>query len=346
MVLSEADQALGRLRGAGQILPNPHLVSSVYRRREAVSSSAIEGTQSSLSDLLSSEAADVEGPGDTREVMNYLRAFDLGIELLDALPVGLRLLRDLHRRLLQGVRGQDQTPGEFRRDQNWIGRLGTPIEDSIFVPPPVEAMHDALADWERYVNDLSPRVPVLIQCALMHYQFETIHPFKDGNGRVGRLLIPLFLHPRGVMPVPLLYVSPFLEARREEYYGRLQDVRERGEFDEWIRFFLRAVTSQANDALARAEALIRLLDSYRERLWARSVRGSATQMVDQLLANPFVTIPRTAKTLNITPQGAAYVIDQLVQADILSEVARSGRTKRFVAHEVLELLERDFGEGT
>lgn len=340
--LSDADQALGRLRGAGQVLPNPHLVSNVYRRREAVSSSAIEGTQSSLIDLLSSEAAEVEGPGDTREVVNYLRAFDLGIELLAALPVGLRLLGELHRRLLQGVRGQDRTPGEFRRDQNWIGRQGTPIERSIFVPPPVCAMHDALADWERYVNDERPRVPVLVQCALMHYQFETIHPFKDGNGRVGRLLIPLFLYARGVMPIPLLYVSPFFEADRDGYYDRLQVVREEGDFDGWIRFFVRAVASQANDALVRAEALLHLLDTYRERLRARSVRGGAAHMVDQLLANPFVTTPRTAKFLNITSQGAAYVIGQLLEAGIVREVGRRGRTRQFVAHEVLEMLERDF----
>jgi Fic family protein len=337
--LSEADQALGRLVGAGRVLPNPHLVSSAYRRREAVSSLAIEGTQTSLSDVLSSEAADTTRTSEVREVRNYIDALDYGIGRLSTLPLSLRLIRELHERLLRGVVGPDKTPGEFRTSQNWIGQGGTPLQDSTFVPPPPEEMKAALSDWELYLHDETPRLPTLVRCALNHYQFETIHPFLDGNGRLGRLLISFYLVERGVVPIPLLYVSPYFEARRPDYYDHLQGVRQRGDFDAWIGFFLEAVAAQAMDAVRRAEALLRVFSEYRARLREARIRGGAVELVDQLVANPYMTTPRAMRFLGITYQGAAYAISRLVEAGILQESAQVGAARTFLAEEVLTVLE-------
>jgi len=337
--LSEADQALGRLVGAGRVLPNPHLVSSAYRRREAVSSLAIEGTQASLSDVLSSEAANSTRSSEVREVRNYVDAFDYGIERLATLPLSLRLIRELHERLLRGVVGPDKTPGEFRTSQNWIGQGGTPLEDSIFVPPPPDEMKTALGDWEVYLHDEAPQLPTLVRCALIHYQFETIHPFLDGNGRLGRLMISFYLVERGVVPIPLLYVSPYFERRRPEYYERLQAVRQRGDFESWIGFFLEAVTAQAMDAVRRAEALLIVFSEYRSRLRTARIRGGAVELVDQLLANPYMTTPRAARFLGVTYQGASYAISRLVGAGILRESQQIGTARTFLAEEVLSVLE-------
>lgn len=337
--LSAADRALGRLVGVGQVLPNPHLVSSAYRRREAVSSLAIEGTQTSLSEVLSSEAGEAVRRPEVREVRNYITAFDHGLERLSSLPLSLRLVRELHALLMEGVVGPDRTPGEFRRSQNWIGHGGTSIEDSVFVPPPVDAMHAALDDWERFLHEKRPRVPDLIRCALIHYQFETIHPFLDGNGRLGRLLITFYLVERGILPVPLLYVSPYFEARRPTYYDRLQRVRQTGDFDGWIVFFLDAVTAQATDAVTRAERLLAVSSQHRDRLRAARIRGGAVDLVDQLLANPYVTVTRAARFLGISPQGAAYAVSRLVVAGVLREAGMAGAARLYVAQEILDVLE-------
>lgn len=338
LILSRADQAIGRLVGTGHLLPNPHLVGAAYRSREAVSSLAIEGTQTSLSEVLSAEAAESQERSEVREVLNYIRAFDYGLERLRELPLSLRLIRELHERLLRGVRGQERTPGEFRTSQNWIGRQGGGIEDAAFVPPPPGPMGEALNDWEHYLHE-EPHQPALVRCALIHYQFETIHPFLDGNGRIGRLLIPFYLVEREILREPLLYVSPFFEARREDYYGKLQAVRQRGRFEDWLTFFLEAVETQALDAVTRGEALLALVREFRERLRTLRVRGSALQLVDQLLANPFITTSRAADFLGVTPQGAAYVIGQLLRAGIVTEADRRGATRVYVARRILDLLE-------
>ncbi len=337
--LSEADQALGRLLGVGQVLPNPHLVSSAYRLREAVSSLAIEGTQASLSDVLSSEASDATRTSEIHEVRNYIRAFDYGLDRLHEMPLSLRLVRELHERVMQGIAGPDKTPGEFRRSQNWIGQGGTSIEDSVFVPPPPEPMGDALADWETFLHEKDPALPVLVRCALVHYQFETIHPFLDGNGRLGRLLISFFLVQQGVLAQPLLYVSPYLEKRRPEYYERLQNVRRNGDFDGWIGFFLDAVTSQARDSVRRAEALLAVSSSFRERLRRVRARGSAVELAEQLIANPYLTTTRAVKDLEMTYQGAAYAIQRLVDAGIVEETESQGQAKLYLARDVLQVLE-------
>lgn len=341
MALSRADQALGRLVGAAQILPNPHLVSAAYRRREAVSSSAIEGTQASLSEVLSAEAADAMPTVDVREVRNYIGAFDYGISRLETLPISLRLVKELHARLLDGVRGVERTPGEFRRSQNWVGPTGSTIATAVFVPPPVDAMDECLNDWEGYLHEENPRLPILIRCALMHYQFETIHPFLDGNGRIGRLLITFYLVERGVLPMPLLYVSPYLERHRNQYYELLQRVRRAGDFESWIVFFLNAVETQAIDALRRAERLRSLLDAFRDKLFQNRVRGAALQLLDQLLASPYITAKRAASLLGISHQGATYAIRQLEGFAIIRRAGTIGQARLYVAPDVLAALEAE-----
>src|SRR5712691_10509774 len=284
LALSDADRALGTLQGLGGLLPNPHLLIRPYMRREAVASNRIEGTESTLGEVFSAEAQLELIPKnpDLREVLNYVRALELGLERLNELPVSNRLMREMHAELLRDVRGQERTPGEFRRSPNWIGGRG--LNDAIFVPPPPDQMNGALDDLERYLHEDVP-LPVLVRCALIHYQFETIHPFLDGNGRLGRLLIVFFLIQRRVLPAPLLYISSYLEEFRREYYERLQAVRERAEIQEWLQFFLTAVAVQAEDAVVRAEHLHDLREGYRLQL-ARS-RSRAVEVVDLLFVNPF-----------------------------------------------------------
>src|SRR6266498_5007752 len=295
LALSEADREVGRLVGLGGLLPNPHLLIQPYVRREAVSSTRIEGTQSTLGEVFSAEAQLrllPEDP-DLREVLNYVRALEVGLDRLKTLPLSNRLLREMHAELLRGVRGEERTPGEFRRSPNWIGGRG-PV-DAVFVPPHPQRMLEALDDLERYLHEDVP-LPLLIRCALIHYQFETIHPFLDGNGRLGRLLVVFYLVERGMLQQPLLYLSSFLERHRAEYVDRLQAVREHGQYEAWVEFFLRAVAAQATSAVRSAESLLLLRDEFRERLRQARVRGQAADASDALIGNPFVTAPRIAET--------------------------------------------------
>jgi Fic family protein len=336
--LSEADRAVGALAGLGARLPNPHLLIRPYLRREAVASTRIEGTQSSLSDVLSAEAQLRVETEDQREVLNYVRALEHGLRRLPTLPLSKRLIREMHAELLAGVRGEERTPGEFRRSQNWIG--GTNPSNALFVPPPVELLEDALDDFEAFLHqDL--RVPLLVRCALVHFQFETIHPFLDGNGRLGRLLIVFYLIERGVLTQPLLYLSAYFERNRDQYVGALQGVRERGEMDNWISFFVRGVTVQANSAIDAADALLRLREDFRGRLRQARARGQAADAADALIGNPFVTVPQLVQTLGVTRQGAQYVISSLERAGIVESVPGETRPALHVAREVLDVLQRD-----
>lgn len=334
--LSIADQALGRLTGVGQQLPNPHLLIRPYLRREAVASTRIEGTQSSLSDVLAAEAQVLPDTPDRREVFDYIRAFELGMQRLQTLPLSNRLIREMHSELLRGVRGEYREPGEFRRSQNWIGGRGP--NDADFVPPPPDSMAVALDDLERYLHEDSA-TPILVRSALIHYQFETIHPFLDGNGRLGRLLVVFYLVERGVLPQPLLYLSAYLERHREEYVRRLQDVRESGDYEAWVAFFLRAVAEQATAAIDTAESLLGVISAFRDRLRRIRARGQAIDAAEGLIANPFVTAPRLADTLGLTRQGAQYVISTLQRAEILQRDDVPTRPTLFVAREVLDVLQ-------
>ena len=335
LALSNADAALGRLAGAGRHLLDPNMFIRPYVTREALASSRIEGTQASLSDVFEADAGDESAASDdVREVWNYRAAMDAGLQQLPDLPLVVgRLVRDIHGVLLRGVRGEDKRPGDFRDTPVWIGSPTDSPENAVFVPPLPKEMLDAWRDWEEFSNT-NPRLPTLVQCALLHYQFETIHPFLDGNGRVGRLLIVFFLIHREALPAPLLYLSSYLEQNRREYYERLQAVRERGEVQEWLQFFLTAVAAQAEDAVVRAERLHDLRETYRTQLGGS--RSRAVEVVDLLFSNPVITARRVSETLRVTNQGALNLIHQLEQRGWLRRMLAVGRGGRnyWMAQEV------------
>lgn len=334
--LSRADMALGRLAGAGRLLPNPHILVNPYIVREAVSSSAIEGTQASVSDVYRAEA-EGESREDVLEVRNYIMAVNRGLVLLRTLPISNRLAREIHGVLLKGVRGRERTPGEFRTTQNFIGSPDDRPQSAVFVPPPAgEPMERALADWEKFHHE-SSEMPLLVRCALLHYQFETIHPFLDGNGRLGRLLIVFFLVEQGALPSPLLYLSSFFEQRRRDYTDRLQAVRERGEIQEWLRFFLAGVEAQATDAVERAERLADLREKFRRQI--AGSRSRAPEVVDLLFDSPIISGPVVAERLGISGQGAKYLLSYLETEKVIEDLGeRLGRRRSWICTEILNAL--------
>jgi Fic family protein len=305
----------------------------------AVLSSRIEGTRSTLGELLAVEAgAAVErSPDDLREVGNYVAALEYGIERLKSLPLSLRLLRELHEKLMTGVRGQHATPGEFRRSQNWIGRPGDTLAQAAYVPPPPDSLGDSLSAWEKFLHDRM--LPSLVHAALAHYQFEAIHPFPDGNGRVARLLITLELCERDVLPAPLLYLSAFFEATRSDYYGGLRGVSEGGDWLGWLQYFLNGVARQAEDALSRAERINALLASWREKLAGDPGTKVAFKIVDMLASNPFVTPRGAEKILGLAYNTVMRAIGQLEKQGILKEVSGAKRGRAYCAQKLLDILE-------
>lgn len=339
-LLSDADRGLGELAGIGQLLPNPHLLIGPYIRREAVLSSRIEGTQASLSDLFYFEAADEEPPRapDLQEVRNYVLAMEYGIKRVRRLPLSLRLVREIHARLMRGVRGEHRRPGEFRQMQNWIGPPGCTLNEATFVPPPVGEMNEALGRWERFLHEVN-QIPPLIQCALMHYQFEAIHPFLDGNGRVGRLLITFFLCQRGHLRQPLLYLSAFFERHRDEYYNRLLEVSKSGDWVGWIRFFLRGIATQASDAVRNADQIISLHRRYREQLQMRKASATTLAVIDQLFLNPYVTVARLSERLNVSYPTVQGIINRLAGDGIVREITGRHWRRVYCAEALLRILE-------
>lgn len=337
--LSNADSNLGRLAGVGRILPQPHLLLLPYLTMEAVASSRIEGTQASVSDVFEARATGGRTSADVREVSNYIRALDHGIERLATLPLSTRLIREMHKILLTGVRGQEQTPGELRVSQNWIGTAKP--ASALFVPPTVDQMKPALSAWEYYIHDDKPELPLLIRTALLHYQFETIHPFLDGNGRLGRLLIVFLLVAAERLPSPLLYLSPYFERHRNDYYACLQNVRERGDIDAWLQFFLRGVQRQSNDAVDRAERLLDLRERYRQQVQA-ATRSQAVGAVDLTFAFPILTSRVVERELGVSRPTALKFLGQLAGYGILTERATGPRgQRRWVAEEVLDTITAD-----
>ncbi len=335
--LSDADRLIGRLAGEGGRLPNPHLLIRPFVRREAVLSSRIEGTQATLGELLAAEAGAAvdRSPADLREVANYVVALEYGLKRLKSLPLSLRLTRELHTKLMTGVRGGHATPGEFRKTQNWIGPPGCTLENATYVPPPPEAIMDCLAAWERFLHDRS--LPVLVQTALMHVQFEAIHPFLDGNGRVGRLLITLSLVERDVLPTPLLYLSAFFQATRRDYYDRLHGVHSRSEWEAWLVYFLNGVARQSEDALSRAERINTLLARWRAALAASS--RIALPLLDLVAENPYCTIRRVEKRLKVAFTTAQRAIERLQAGGVLKQINESKRDRVYCATALLEILE-------
>lgn len=339
-LLSEADRLLGELSGTGRLLPNPYLLIAPYIRREAVSSSRIEGTQASLNDLFFFEAAKFEKPKvpDVQEVRNYVRAMEYGFERLKKLPVSIRLICEIHKILMEGVRGKRAAPGEIRRSQNWIGPPVCSLNESTYVPPPVDEMKQALSDWEKYLHSNSDEPP-LVQCALMHYQFEAIHPFLDGNGRIGRLLITFFLCERGCLNQPLLYLSAFFDKFRDEYYSRLLAISQRGDWHGWIEFFLRGVASQSREAVSDAKKILELHSEYQKRLeGTKKIPESARRLIDEIFLNPVVSISSLSNKWNIPFNSVKTGVLRLTGLDVLREVSGRKRNKLFFAPRLIDLL--------
>ncbi len=342
--LSQADRALSLLAGLGRTMPNPHLLIGPFVRREAVLSSRIEGTQSDITDLYAYEAGQLPLPGmtappevDVREVLNYVNALEYGLQRLSTLPVSLRLFRELHERLLAGVRGGYATPGEFRRTQNWIGQPGCTLNEALFVPPPVLQMHEALNALEKYLHS-EDVYPPLLRLALAHYQFETIHPFVDGNGRMGRLILSLLLVEWNLLPLPLLYLSAYFHRRRQDYYDLLLGVSERGDWRAWVLFFLRGVVEQAEDAMTRARNLQDVREEWHRRLTQARTSTLALRLADALFTTPIITIPQAQRLLNITYPSAQHNVEKLRQAGILQLISETGYGKTYVATEIVNVI--------
>lgn len=342
LLLSRADHALGRLDGAALTLPNPDLFVFMYVRKEAVLSSQIEGTQSSLQDVLAAEAKlfNPNAPSDASDVVNYVRALQHGITRLEQLPFSMRLIREIHAELMQGARGGKLAPGEFRTTQNWIGPKGCTIQDAKFVPPPPHEMLQALSDLERFLHAKKSLAP-LIQIALAHAQFETIHPFLDGNGRAGRLLITFLLQSRGLLSQPVLYLSHYFKRHRSEYYDRLQAVRERGDWEGWIAFFLEGVIEVSQQSAATAHAILVMREEYRAKIAEQFGRGigSGNRVLDKLFDQPIITVAIVREWLDVTPAGANTLVNRLVKIGVLSEITGYTRNRRFRFDPYLRLFE-------
>jgi Fic family protein len=339
-LLAEAEGALGRLAGVGRFLPNPDLLIRPYLLREALSSTRIEGTQASLVEVLETEAGGDRPSADVEEVVNYVEAMTWGLERLRDLPISTRLMCEVHRRLMAGVRGRERSPGEVRKSQSWIGRSGSTIETADFVPPPAEELADLLADWERFAHE-EPEMPLLVQNALLHSQFETIHPFLDGNGRLGRLLLVFFLVTDGRLPAPLLYLSSYLEQRRQDYYESLQAIRESGDPLPWVELFLKAVETQAGDAVQRAQQILELRDRYRE-IAATHGTPNALALVDLLCENPVVTTRSVEAALGVSRPTALRLLKRMEDQGVLEEVGVGARRqRRYIARELMDLVAGD-----
>jgi Fic family protein len=329
-LLSRADQALGRLDGLTQTLPNPDFFVAMYVRREAVLSSQIEGTQSTLDDVLDFEL-DAQGrelPKDIEEIVNYVHAMNYGLNRLAKLPLSQRLIREIHGELLTGVRGAERSPGEFRSSQNWIGEAGAPLSEAAFVPPPVPEMKQALNNLERFMHQ-ERDLPVVIHCGLVHAQFETIHPFLDGNGRVGRLLITFLLCYRSILHRPLLYLSLYLKKHRSEYYDRLMAVREDGHWEGWLEFFLRGVAKTAEEATNTAHAIVNLREKHRSLIQGQDLGLNGFRLLDLLFQRPLVNVNLVKESLKVAFVTANKLINQFEDMRLLEETTGGRRNRRY-----------------
>jgi cell filamentation protein, protein adenylyltransferase len=339
-LLSEADLALGALSGVASLLPNPDLFVAMYVRKEAVLSSQIEGIQCTLDDVLVQENSEAVGEGVSSkaigEVVNYVQAMNHGIARLPDLPLSLRMIREIHQVLLDGVRGTHKDPGEFRRSQNWIGPQGCTLTTATFVPPSVPDMETALSDLEKFLHDRTA-VPLTIQCALVHLQFETIHPFLDGNGRVGRLLIALLMHERSVLKQPLLYLSLYLKRNRVEYYDRLMDVRVNGNWEGWVKFFLRGIAEVSRESAATAQKIVGFRDM--ALATARGIGKHEAALTDLLFERPIIDIRAAEKMLGTTYATASQAVTNLEKAGYLKETTGMKRNKVYRFSGYLDLFD-------
>jgi len=338
VALGEANRAMGEFSGLLAGSPGTRLLIRPLLRKEAVSSSQIEGTTSEIADLYLFEAEDESSglSGDVREVSNYLKALEYGLERIKTLPVSTRLFRELHAILMKGVRGGHAYPGELRTTQNWIGKPGCTLSEADFVPPPPEELNKCLAKLELFINS-EAKIPSLVKLALVHYQFEAIHPFVDGNGRVGRLLIALLKTSWGMLDQPGLYLSGYFEANRQEYYSRLRSVSFDGDWNAWILFFIEAVLEQSNAGKRKLREMMNLRNDWIQRV--RSISSSLPlTLIDHLFENPILTIPQASKRLNVTYVSARRAIDSLCKNGILTQLDESKYAKKYVASELLEMI--------
>lgn len=344
--LAEASLALGRLDGSVLTLPDPDIFVLMYVRKEAVLSSQIEGTQSSLQDLLEAEARifSPDRPADVREVINYVAAMNYGLERLATLPVSVRLIREIHERLLKGVRGHKLTPGELRRSQNWLGPGGCSLNEATFVPPPPDVVPQALSDLERFLHEKDD-LPVLVKVGLAHAQFETIHPFLDGSGRIGRLLITFLLCERGVLHKPVLYLSHYFKRYRQEYYDRLQAVRDKGDWEGWLDFFLLGVIDVATQAAETARRILALRERRREDITQTfgRVAGNGLKVLEQLFRSPIISVKKVQTITKTEFPAANQLVQRLVELGVLKEITGQARNRQFRFEEYVQLFAEDTG---
>jgi len=340
-ILSEADRGIGALKSLSKLIPNPNLLIAPFVRKEAVQSSRIEGTQASLTDIFYYEASK-EKPkdSDVLEVLNYVKAMNYGFSRIRKLPLSLRLIREIHKKLMKGVRGDKLSPGEFRTTQNWIGSPGCTLNDATYVPPPVDEMSKLLNQLEKFLYAEDPIAP-LVKCALIHYQFEAIHPFLDGNGRVGRLLITFYLYQRGFLYYPILYLSDFFERHRDEYYDLLLGVSQSGNWKEWLKYFVRGVAEQSKAAEETGHDILNLQKSYRQLLQGESVPTPVFKLLDMLFVNPIVSLNGISEFLKVTWPTAKASVQQLIKLGILKEISGRKRNRVYCAKELLGVIAKD-----
>lgn len=346
-IVAESERRVAQLASLGGVLPPAELLVQPYMRREAVLSSRIEGTRASLIDLYDFEADQLEPvdpPSDVREVHNYVRALNYGLERLTSLPVSLRLIREIHKILMEGVRGEHLTPGEFRRTQNWIGPATSTIETAPYVPPPVDEMLAALGALETYIHT-RPDWPPLARAGLIHYQFEAIHPFLDGNGRIGRLLLILLLQEWKQLPRPLLYMSAYFESHRPQYYDRLLAVSQKGDWENWLLFFLEAVSTEAADAIARGEQLQALRQQFQTLVHGERAAGRLLRALDAVFERPILSVRQMEAALGVPFVTAQRYVEKLERLGILREVTGRPRNRRYRADTILQVINRPMPPG-
>ena len=338
-LLVEANRQLAQLDTASRLIPNIELFVSMYVRKEALMSSQIEGTQCTLEDILDPQL-DASANADVSDVINYVKATRFALKRLETLPICSRLLRETHAVLMEGVRGQEKSPGEFRRSQNWIGPSGSTLKSARYIPPNVEDMEIAMSELEKYINE-NDRYDPLIQAALIHYQFETIHPFLDGNGRIGRLLILLYLMEKNLLSKPVIYVSYFLKMNQIEYYDRISEVRRNGNYEQWVVFFLEAVGSAAEDALESVRKLSTLHEENISRLpKSNRRRDNVRELFDYLEQHPIIEIKQTAADLKVSYNTVSAAVKKLMELGILKETTNAARNRVFAYEEYLEILKQ------
>jgi Fic family protein len=342
-LLSVADRALGRLEGSIQTLPNPDLFVLMYVRKEAVLSSQIEGTQASINDLLKAEAKvfDADAPRDVDEVINYVTAMNHGLARLPELPLSVRLIREIHERLLHGVRGRNLQPGELRRSQNWIGPQQSTLMTATFVPPPHQEATNALGELEKFLHQTDD-IPPLVKIGLAHAQFETIHPFLDGNGRIGRLLITFFLCQQGILQKPVLYLSHFFKQNRTEYYERLQKIRDEGEWEGWLKFFLKGVASVATQATETARQIVGLREQHRTLITDNfgSAGANGARLLEHLYKRPTTSVNAVKDFLEISYPNANNLVEKFRNNGILFEVTGNARNRQFLYTPYIDLFSK------